>query len=226
MNKKVIIGVIIALIVIIGVAIFFLVNNVKNDENSDSVLNNMGNNLANNTENTETDTDTGNENTNLSGESKSLVLYFSATGNTKVVAEYIQEIIDSDIIEIIPQQEYTAEDLNYSNDNCRANVEQNDDSARPEISNTMNMEEYDVIYLGYPIWWGDVPKIILTLLDSYNLDGKTVIPFCTSGGSGISQSINTLKEYNENINWVEGRRFSNTSTKEDVQSWINELNIY
>ena len=114
----------------------------------------------------------------------SVVLYFSATGNTKSIAKRIAKESNSDIIEIIPKEKYKSEDLDYNTD-CRANREQNDSNARPEIENTIDITNYDTIYLGYPIWWGTNPKIILTLLDTYDLTGKTIIPFCTSGSSDI-----------------------------------------
>ena len=120
------------------------------------------------------------ENTNINNTgNESLVLYFSATNNTEQIAKYISEITSSDILEIIPKDIYTDEDLDYNNDNSRANREQNDKNSRPEISNNLDLENYDIIYLGYPIWWGEEPRIILTLLDNYNLENKTIIPFCT-----------------------------------------------
>lgn len=167
---------------------------------------------------------TNEQNKNDLDNTNSLVLYFSATGNTKRIANMIGDVTGSSVIELIPTDEYTAEDLNYSNDDCRANREQNDDNARPEIKNTIDdIESYDTIYLGYPIWWGDVPKIILTFLDTYDLDGKTIVPFCTSGSSGISTSINTLRNYNSNINVLDGRRFSSSNDESDISNWINEL---
>ena len=153
----------------------------------------------------------------------SVVLYFSATGTTKRVAEYIKEETDSNIIEIISKEKYTSDDLNY-NKNCRANSEQNDINSRPEIFNTIDISDYKIIYLGYPIWWEDVPKIILTLLETTDFAGKTVIPFCTSGGSSITKSVNTLNSYKE-INCKDGKTFNSRTTKEDVKLWINELNI-
>lgn len=115
---------------------------------------------------------------------KSLVAYFSVTGNTKAFAEKIAALSGSDIFEIVPETPYTSDDINYSNDNCRANTEQHDDNARPKILEKIeNFENYDVIFLGYPIWWGTMPKIINTFTESYDFSGKTVIPFCTSGGS-------------------------------------------
>lgn len=152
---------------------------------------------------------------------KIAVIYFSATGNTKEVAESIKDITGGELIEIIPLKEYTSADLNYNDSNTRATKEQNDSSSRPEIKNTINVD-YDVIYLGYPIWWGDVPHIILTFIDTYDLDGKTIIPFCTSGSSSIDNSLNTLKTYNKKINWVDGKRLTNN--KKGIENWINSLN--
>lgn len=163
------------------------------------------------------------ENSNINN--KSLVLYFSATNNTEQVAKYISEITSSDILEIIPKDGYTNEDLDYNNNNSRANREQNDENARPEISNKLDLENYDVIYLGYPIWWEEEPRIILTLLDNYNLENKTIIPFCTSGGSGIELSVSNIRNYNDKLNVLDGKRFSPNSSKEEVITWINSLNI-
>ena len=160
-------------------------------------------------------------NSSIDTNAKALVLYFSVTGNTKKVSEYIKDDINADLIEIEPKEAYTSEDINYSNDDCRANKEQNDPSARPEIKNDIDVSEYDVIFLGYPIWWGDAPKIIITFLENTNLDGKTIIPFCTSGGSGIEQSVETLRSVNPNLNIEDGKRLS--SSKESVTSWLNEL---
>ena len=156
---------------------------------------------------------------------KTAVVYFSATGNTKQIAEYVKDVTDSDIFEIIPKQKYTSEDLNYGDNNTRATIEQRDNSARPEIENKIDVSNYDVIFLGYPIWWGDVPKIILSFIDNTNLNGKTIIPFCTSGSSGISTSENTLRAYNSNINWIKGNRFSSSTTKGNIQNWVDGLNI-
>ena len=156
---------------------------------------------------------------------KIAVVYFSATGNTKVIAEQIKDETNADIIEIIPKKKYTSEDLNYNDDSTRATKEQNDDNARPEIENNIDLSEYDIIILGYPIWWGDVPKIILSFIDNTNLDGKTVIPFCTSGSSDISTSESTLKSYKSSINWKEGKRFSGSSSIEEIRTWIDGLNI-
>lgn len=211
MNKKIITIITIILVVVLALGTYFLLTNKDN---------NLNENNQNNNESNDDDSNVPSSPSN----SESVVIYFSATGNTERVAGYIEEITDSDIIEIVPTDEYTSENLNYSDDNCRANQEQNDDNARPDIDNEIDVASYDTIYLGFPIWWGDVPKIILTFLDTYDLSGKTVIPFCTSGGSGISTSMNTLKNYNQNINWIDGEQFSSSTSKETVESWINSLN--
>ena len=157
----------------------------------------------------------------MNSNSKIAVVYFSATGTTETVAKYIEEATKGVIFEIVPSSKYTSDDLNYNNNNSRANREQNDDSARPEIANKINIDIYDTIYLGFPIWWGDVPKVILTFLDTYDLSGKTVIPFCTSGSTGISGSMNTLRNYNKNVNWKDGRRFT-ISSKEEINRWVKD----
>ena len=159
--------------------------------------------------------ETKKENTN----SNSVVIYFSATGTTKSIALKIAQKSNSDIIEIIPKEKYKSEDLNYNSD-CRANREQNDSKARPEIENEIDITKYDIIYLGYPIWWGTNPKIILTLLDTYDFTGKTIIPFCTSGSSGISGSVNDLRNYNSKLTIKDGKRFALSDSDEIIDDFI------
>ena len=144
---------------------------------------------------------------NIQENSNSVVVYFSATGTTEKIAEKIANQSGSDIIEIIPKDEYTSADLNYNSD-CRANREQNDDKARPEIKNEIDISKYDTIYLGYPIWWGTNPKIILTLLDTYDFTRKVIIPFCTSGSTDISGSVSDLRNYNSKLDIKDSKRFS------------------
>ena len=182
-------------IIILGIVLFYVLNIKPNKKTKET----------NQVENVE--------------KNKTAIIYFSATGNTKKIANYIKEETNGDLIEIEPKEKYTSEDLDY-NDDCRANKEQNDDKARPEIANNIDVDKYDTIYLGYPIWWGDVPKIILTFLDNHNLDGKTIIPFCTSGGSDISKSEETLKNYKPNIKWESGQRFGESTTQEEIKNWI------
>ena len=154
----------------------------------------------------------------------SVVLYFSATGTTKKIAERIANKSNSDIIEIVPKEEYKSEDLNYNSD-CRANREQQDSKARPEIKNTIDLSKYDTIFLGYPIWWGTNPKIILTLLDTYDLTNKTIIPFCTSGSTGIEGSVNDLRNYNSKLNIKDGKRFNSSDSDEVIMEFINKYQV-
>ena len=167
----------------------------------------------------EKNTKSNNSNNEGKTNTNSVVLYFSATGTTKRIAERIANELNSDIIEIAPNEEYKDEDLDYNND-CRANREQNDPESRPEIKNTIDISKYDTIYLGYPIWWGTNPKIILTLLDTYDFSNKTIIPFCTSGSTGISESVNDLRSYNSKLNIKNGQRFSSSTSDEEILNFI------
>ena len=162
-----------------------------------------------------------------SSSSKTAVVYFSATGTTKKIADMIAKELDADIYEIVPKVEYTSEDLNYNDNETRATKEQNDDNARPEIKEIPNLKEYDTILLGYPIWWGNVPKIMLSLIDSSELDGKKVIPFCTSGSSSIDTSAKTLKNYSSKYDLMEknAKRFGSSASSEDVAAWIKTLGL-
>ncbi len=157
-------------------------------------------------------------------ESKTLVAYFSATNNTEGVAKHIADGLGADIYEITPEVPYTDADLDYNSD-CRANLEQNDDSARPAISGTVeNIEQYDTIFLGYPIWWGNAPKIIFTFLESYDFSGKTIIPFCTSGSSPIG-STTAMQNVTPGANWLDGQRFSGGASSDTVMDWVNGLDL-
>ena len=154
-----------------------------------------------------------------------VVLYFSATGNTKQVAEYIKNEIGSDMIEIIPKEKYTDEDLNYGEETSRATQEQKNENMRPEIENSIDISKNDVIFLGYPIWWGDVPKIILTLFDNTDFKGKTIIPFCTSGSSDIDNSVKTLTSYKKDLNILKGKRFEGNVESKEIEAFVDGLNI-
>ena len=152
------------------------------------------------------------------------VVYFSATGNTADIAEKVANILNADKFEIIPEEPYTPDDLNYNDDNCRANLEMNDDSARPAISGDMTaLTEYDTVFIGYPIWWGTAPRIIDTLFESYDMSGKTVYTFCTSGGNGIGQSIDDLTSLCPDVTISDVRRFNAEATEDDVRQWIDGL---
>ena len=155
-----------------------------------------------------------------------LVAYFSATGNTENIAEHLTSILDADLYEIVPEEPYTPEDLDYSNSDCRANQEQNDPTARPAISGSVeDLEDYEVVFLGYPIWWGDAPKILSTFLETYDFDGKTIVPFCTSGSSPIGGSVSDLEALTDGATWLEGQRFSGSASQETVAQWVGSLDL-
>ncbi len=153
--------------------------------------------------------------------SKVLVSYISFSGVTKRVAEKLSEVMNSDLVEIKPVIPYTDEDLNWNDSNSRSSIEMQNSSARPAIEDIENIGEYDTIFIGYPIWWGTYPREINTLMDKYDLSGKTIIPFCTSGGTGISESISDFRNSLPNSNVIEGKRL-NVS---DVESFVKSLDI-
>lgn len=159
--------------------------------------------------------------------SKSLVAYFSASGVTKRVAEKLATVVKGDIYEITPKNPYTSADLDWMDKNSRSSIEMKDHSSRPAISGTVeNMEEYDTIYVGFPIWWYIAPTIINTFLESYDFSGKTIIPFATSGGSGMGNTLNELKPSCSNsTKWCEGKRFSSSVSENELADWVNGLNI-
>lgn len=177
--------------------------------------------------NSESKQTTDAEKTTQTADEDVLVAYFSATGNTKAVAEQIADVTGGELYGIEPAEPYTSEDLDYNNDDCRANLEMNDDAARPEIAGAIeNIEQYDTIYIGYPIWWGNAPRIMNTFVETYDLSGKTVVPFCTSGGSGISTSVDTLQELaGEGITWMEGQRFDRDVSEDEISQWIDEMGL-
>ena len=152
-------------------------------------------------------------------------MYFSATGNTKAVAEEITCLTGADLYEIVPADPYTDEDLNYNNNDCRANQEMNDASARPVIgSEAMDVSSYDTMFIGYPIWWGTMPRIINTFLDTFDLSGKTVLPFCTSGSSGITQSVSDIRAAEPDADVRDGLRASGANDS-SIENWIADNGI-
>ena len=153
-----------------------------------------------------------------------LVVYFSATGTTKGIAEKIAAIEGADLYEIVPAQEYTDEDRNWHDENSRTTIEQNDPSVRPEIvDNSLDLTGYSKIYIGYPIWWGQEPRIMDTFVESHDFGSITVIPFCTSGSSGIGESGNNLRNSAGSGNWLEGERFAGDTTEDALREWIDSL---
>lgn len=152
-------------------------------------------------------------------EHKTLVAYFSVTGTTENVAKTIAQAANAELLKIEPKQEYTATDLDWRNENSRSSQEMKNPKARPEINKAKdNLDEYDVVYLGFPIWWNLAPRIVNSFIEAYSLKGKTVIPFATSGGSDIDNAANTLKSEYPEINWQQGKLL-NGSSKQDIENW-------
>lgn len=155
-----------------------------------------------------------------------LIAYFSCTENTKAVAEQIAEITGGVLFEIKPAQAYTDDDLNYRNENSRSSLEMNDQTARPAISGSLpNLSDYKLIYLGYPIWWGTMPRIINTFLEAGNFNGKTIRPFCTSGGSGVEKSVADIKKVMPKAIVKKGLMVSGYSAKssnERIARWVKQ----
>ena len=152
-----------------------------------------------------------------------LVIYFSATGTTKGVAEKIAALTDADIFEIVPAEPYTAADLNWNDRNSRTSVETDDPSCRPAIDGEpVDLEGYSTIFIGYPIWWGDIPRIMSTFVESYDFGEITMIPFCTSASSGVGQSDKHLEEQAGSGKWLKGTRLQGNISEEALMSWISE----
>lgn len=148
--------------------------------------------------------------------SKVLVTYFSASGVTAKTANKLAKEVDGDVFEIEPKEKYTSADLNWMDKKSRSSVEMNDPASRPEIAKQVeNMDMYDTVLVGFPIWWYVEPKIIDTFLDSYDFSGKTVIPFATSGGSGIENVEKNLQKEYPNINWGKGKLLNGS-----IKAWF------
>lgn len=178
------------------------------------------------TESAETSTNMENTDNQDAQEHMILVAYFSATGTTKGVAEHIANGLNADIYEIVPEEAYTDADLDYNDNNSRTTIEMNDPDARPAISGSVeNMEQYDIIFVGYPIWWGEAPRIVSTFMESYDFSGKTIVPFCTSGGSGIGSSASNLERLTSGATWLDGRRLNGSDSQDTVMEWVNSLDL-
>lgn len=173
-------------------------------------------------ESTASDDDNGHSE---SEENNILVVYFSATGTTKQIAEYAADILSADIYEIVPKSPYTNEDLNYYSGG-RADREQENPAARPAISGSIpDIEQYDIVLLGYPIWHGQTPRIISTFLENCNFNEKTIVPFCTSHSSGIGSSASNLHSLAANAAWLDGKRFSSDAARTAVKEWLVSLGL-
>ncbi len=136
------------------------------------------------------------------------------------------EGLNADLYEMIPQEPYTDADLDYNDKNSRSTIEMNDPDSRPAISGSVeNMGQYDIVFIGYAIWWGDAPRIVSTFVESYDFSGKTVIPFCTSGGSGIGSSGSDLGQLTSGADWLAGKKFGGGDSKDVIMEWVNGLGL-
>ena len=157
-----------------------------------------------------------------------LVVYYSATGNTETVANYIAEATGGDIFEITPAEPYTDDDLNWSDENSRVTREHKDESLRDvELTTTQveNWDSYDTVFIGYPIWWGIAAWPVDGFVEANDFTGKTVIPFCTSSSSGLGESGELLAELAASGDWQEGQRFRSSVSQEDVNEWVDSLGL-
>ena len=185
------------LFTVIACAMTMSVMAANDDQNLDDKMNNNGN--------------------------KTLVAYFSATGTTMEAATKLAKAIHADLHEIVPEAPYTSADLNWNNKNSRSSVEMADKSSRPAIANRVeNMAQYDTVYVGFPIWWYITPTIINTFLEQYDMTGKTIVPFFTSGGSGAGETLKYLKPSAPGANWVNPKNF-NYMSESDIVTWTNSL---
>ena len=155
--------------------------------------------------------------------SKILVAYFSASGVTAKLAAKLAEAVQGDLYEIKPEVPYTKADLNWMNKESRSSVEMNDKSCRPAIDGALeNMAEYDVVFVGFPIWWYREPSIIDTFMEAYDFAGKTVVPFATSGGSGLGDTARNLQALAPDAKVAEGERFSVLTSEKKLAAWASE----
>ena len=218
MNKKIIIGIVVVIVVVIlGILGYFLINNEKeskNISNNDSVID----------ESRENDDDRDSNKVTSNG--KTLVVYYSATGSTKKVAEEIAQNLNADLFEIEPVDTYTSADLDWTNNNSRVTKEHNDESLRDvKLKNikVSNWDNYDTVLIGYPIWWGIAAWPVNNFVKDNDFTGKTVIPFCTSASSGLGQSGELLEKIANGGTWKEGHRFSSGASTSDIKKWTDSL---
>ena len=217
MNKKTIVGIIaVIIILVLGIIGYFILTNNNTAENK---------NQSNQNEITE-DEQEKDTNETVTIEGKSLVVYFSAQGHTKAVAEEIANQLNADVFEITQKEEYTSDDLDWTDDNSRVVKEHEDESLQKvELTTTEvpDWDSYDTVFIGYPIWWGVAAWPVNTFVSMNDFTGKTVIPFCTSTSSGIGESDKLLSQVSNTGNWLEGQRFSSYPSDSEIRDWLNQF---
>ena len=158
--------------------------------------------------------------------SSKLVAYFSASGTTARAAQNLARAIDADLFEIVPEQPYSSADLNWNNSSSRSSVEMNDDACRPGVSSMVDhMESYDTVFVGFPIWWYVEPRIIDTFLESYNFEGKTIVPFATSGGSGLGKAPQRMQTITKGSTVKPGKMLNGHQSAESLRLWVSEMGL-
>lgn len=159
--------------------------------------------------------------------SKYFVAYFSASGETARLAKTVAGAVGGDLYEIAPEQRYSTADLNWQDQKSRSTLEMKDEASRPAIAGKAEgIQEAEYVLVGFPIWWYQAPRVIQTFLESYDFSGKTVIPFCTSGGSGLGKTVEILKKScSDSTKWKEGKRFSSRAGEGEIRSWIDSLGL-
>ena len=227
--KKVVIGIIVVIVIVaIGIGTYLMLNS-EQKENKENANQNIVE--SQNEKNVTKDEDVTNNQKvrseeNLSNGGKTIVVYFSAQNHTKAVAEKIADKLNADIFEIIPEDKYTSEDLDWTDNNSRVSKEHEDDALRNvklEKDKVDNWDEYDTVLIGYPIWWGVASWTVDTFVKANDFNGKTVIPFCTSSSSGLGQSGKLLEEEANGGEWKDGHRFKSNATDEEINDWIDTI---
>lgn len=201
-------------------------NTISETESKEASTENVESSLKKQSTPKESSNELSKEQSTKQKDNKSLVVYYSSTGNTKTVAKYIADETGADLFELVPKELYTSDDLDWNNKDSRVCVEHdNPDKRNVELSSKTvdNWDSYDTVYIGYPIWWGIAAWPVNTFISSNDFTGKTVIPFCTSSSSELGESGKLLADMAGTGDWQEGKRFSSGASKDDVASWIDTL---
>lgn len=212
-------------IILAGVTAIGLMSGCGSTNQNSSSSNNDNKNVNNTAE---SDSNVADDTTAAASNGKTLVVYYSATGNTKNVAETITQVTGGDLFEIEPKEPYTDDDLDWTNDDSRVSREHEDESARDvELTSTEvpDWDSYDTVYIGYPIWWGIAAWPVDGFVKANDFTGKTVVTFCTATSSGIGQSGDLLEEMAGTGNWISGERFRSGATEDDIRAWIDGLGL-
>ena len=225
MHKKIVIGIILVIAILSIIGVIALKNNSQNNQIS-SNNENLASNEDANVSNKNNITENNEENKNLANtDKKILIAYFSYSGNTEAMAKEIQNQVGGDLFEIKRQKEYSSSNLT---DEAKAEIESKE---RPELANKIsNIDEYDIVFVGYPVWWHSTPAPVNSFLESYDLSRKTVIPFCTSGGSDIEETMDSFKSSCNSSKISEGLTISGSSANSDsgktkIKNWITNLEL-